>query len=145
MPCIGTGALDGASTSKSLRADNEAIKNFLTWSKNCAYTMHRTRDVRANALNGARCANTLNTSRSSQGRANAPNFIIIFSSGVNPGSSWVPQRVVRLQTGARYVSEGGRGVIPTAQAVGVIPRLYFIRPGRVARGPGPVALSALSC
>lgn len=86
--------------------------------------------MRANALNGAWCANTLNTSRSSKGRANAPNFIIIFSSGVNPGSSWVPQRVVRPQTGARYVSEGGRGVIPTAQAVGVILRLYFIRPGR---------------
>ena len=85
--------------------------------------------MRANALNGARCANTLTLHRSSRGRANAPNFIIIFSSGVSSGSSWVPQRVVHPQTGARYVSEGGRGVIPAAQSVGVIPRLYFMRPG----------------
>ena len=33
------------------------------------------------------------------------------------------------QTGARYVPEGGRGVIPAARAVGPIPRLYFILPG----------------
>lgn len=101
--------------------------------------------MRANALNGARCANTLNTSRSSQGRANAPNFIIIFSSGMSSGSSRASQRVVHPQTGARYVSEGGRGVIPAARAAGVIPRLYFIRPGCCPGSRPGCAKCAQSC
>ena len=100
--------------------------------------------MRANALNGARCANTLTLHRSSRGRANAPNFIIIFSSGVSSGSSWVPQRVVHPQTGARYVSEGGRGVIPAAQAVGVIPRLYFISRRLPSGALGNVRCNALN-
>lgn len=106
--------MNGRSANRQTQVDNEAIKNFSTRSKNDGYTSHRTCDVRTNALNGARCANTLNTFRGSQGRANAPNFIIIFSSGVNSGSSRVPQRLMPPQTGACRVSEGGRGVIPAA-------------------------------
>lgn len=39
------------------------------------------------------------------------------------------------------MSEGGRGVIPMANAIGVIPRLYFMRPSHVL-GVSCVALCA---
>ena len=56
----------------------------------------------------------------------------------------MPQRVVHPQTGARYVSEGGRGVIPAAQAVGVIPRLYFISRRLPSGALGNVRCNALN-
>ena len=64
--------------------------------------------------------------REVQRRANALHFTITFSSGVSQPNQLVPQRVVPPQTGARYVSEGGAGVIPNSLLFGVIPAFYFI-------------------
>lgn len=78
---------------------------------------------------GSRCANTQPHTRGS-GRANAPNRVLLFPSGVSQASPLVPQRAVHPQTGARCVPEGGWGVIPSMPASagieGVIPHPYFI-------------------
>ena len=66
-----------------------------------------------------------------RGAPTPSHFVVISPSGVSHGvAPVVPQRVVHPQTGARYVPEGERGVIPlgsaSAELEGVIPRFYFI-------------------
>lgn len=117
----------GSSDDARFGGDYEAIKKFSTNEKMIATRCIGPVKKRANVLNKAWCVNIFTQlTREVQRRANALHFTFTFSSGVNQPNQLVPQRVVRGQALACYVSEGGAGVIPNGLPFGVIPALYFM-------------------
>ena len=91
-----------------------------------SYTLHRNIQCICQRIELSRCANTITLPfLKCTGRANAQHFVVTFPSGVKLVSYQPSQRVVHSQTGACYVSEGGRRVIPS-DSLGVILRLYFM-------------------